>query len=72
MALKISKLRKRWRDCEHLATPNNITKYEFACCRDCIYRKQAMTIKPRPLKHGPVKWLMKDGKILNKGEISYE
>ena len=65
MSYKITKPRKRWRDIDHLATPNNVMKYEFACCRDCIYRKQAMAIKPKPLKNGKVKWLMKDGKVVN-------
>ena len=65
MPLKIRRIRKPWKDCEHLATPLNITKYEFACCRDCVYRKQALHIKPKPLKHGNVRWLMKDGKELN-------
>ena len=66
MAYKITKPRKRWRDIDHLATPNNIMKYEFACCKDCIYRKIAsMKVKVKAMKHGPVKWLMKDGKVVN-------
>jgi hypothetical protein len=40
-------------------------KYEFACCKDCIYRKQAIAIRPKSLKNGKVKWLMKDGKVVN-------
>lgn len=65
MAYKITKPRKRWRDIDHLATPNNIMKYEFACCKDCIYRKQAIKMRVKALKHGPVKMLMKDGKTVN-------
>ena len=62
---KITKPRKAWRDVDHLATPTNVMKYEFACCKDCIYRKQAMTIKPKPLKNGEVRWIMKNGEALN-------
>lgn len=65
MISKKSRLRKPWKDCEHPATPLNITKYEFTCCKDCIYRKQVLHIKPKPLKHSAVKWIMKDGKELN-------
>jgi hypothetical protein len=65
MPLKKSKLRKPWKDCEHLATPDNMMKYEFACCKDCVYRRQVAHHKPRALRSGPVKWLMKDGKELN-------
>ena len=64
MAYKIKKLRKAWKDMDHLATPVNVMKYEFACCRDCIYRKQALHIKPRWLKNGPCIYLMKDGKAI--------
>lgn len=58
-------LRKQWKDIDHLATASNITKYEFACCRDCVYRKIALAIKPKKLRSGKVKWLMKDGKVIN-------
>ncbi len=62
---KITKPQVPWKAKEHLATPSNITKYEFACCKDCIYRKQALHITPKALRSGPVKWIMKDGKELN-------
>ena len=65
MPLKIKRPRKPWKAVDHLATPVNITKYEFACCKDCVYRKQALHIKPRALKHGEIKWIMKDGKVVN-------
>lgn len=65
MTFKITKLRKQWKDIDHLATPKNITKYEFACCKDCIYKKQALCIRPKAQKHGLVKWIMKDGKVIN-------
>ena len=62
---KITKPRKQWKDVDHLATPSNITKYEFACCKDCVYRKLALKPKPRHEKNGPCKIIMKDGKELN-------
>lgn len=62
---KITKPRKQWKDCEHLATAKNITKYEFACCKDCVYKKLALKIMPKKQKHGEVKWIMKDGKQVN-------
>jgi hypothetical protein len=62
---KIPKPRIPWKHKDHLATPSNIAKYEFACCKDCIYRKQALNIVPKALRHGSVKWIMKDGKVIN-------
>jgi len=65
MTVKITKPRKPWKDIDHLATPANIAKYEFACCKDCIYRKLALHIRPKPIKAGPCYWIIKDGKPVN-------
>jgi hypothetical protein len=62
---RIKRKRLVWRDREHLATPANITRYEFACCQDCIYKKQAFQVKPKWQKDSPGKWIVKDGKTLN-------
>ena len=53
-----------WKDREHLATPNNIMKYEFACCKDCIYRKRALkkNLYRRGIRSGPCIWIMRNGK----------
>jgi hypothetical protein len=59
---KIKRRSIAWKDREHLFTPENITKYEFACCRDCIYRKLAGHPKVKALACGPVVWIMRDGK----------
>ena len=61
----IRKPKPQWKDREHLFTPSNITKFEFACCRDCIYKKVAMKRRVRALKSGPCIWIMKDGRLLD-------
>lgn len=63
--IKKIQLREQWKDIDHLATASNIMKYEFACCWDRVYKKVSMAIKPKPLKHGEVKWLMRDGKVIS-------
>ncbi len=65
MEPKIQKRVVAWRDREHLFTPSNITKYEQACCRDCIYRKCSIKRSVRPLPNGPVIWIMRDGKAID-------
>ena len=62
---KIRKPRKQWKDVDHLATPSNITKYEFACCKDCVYRKLALHMSTKKEKNGPVRWIMRGGKEVN-------
>lgn len=62
----IKKPKPSWRHREHLFTAENITRLEFACCKDCIYRKQAAHIKVRALPCGPVVFIMKDGKEVKK------
>lgn len=54
-----------WKDREHLFTPSNITKFEFACCKHCIYKRTALHPKVRPLKNGPCIWIMRGGKMLD-------
>ena len=61
----IRKPQPSWKDREHLFTPSNITKFEFACCRHCPYKKTTAHPKVRPLKNGPYIWIMKDGKMLD-------
>ena len=58
----ISRKKVPWKDREHLFTPSNITRYEFACCKDCIYRKISCIRKAKALSNGPVTWIIKDGK----------
>jgi len=61
--IKRSQLSKKNRDC--LFTPKNITKYEFAHCRDHAYKKIALKQKVRSLCDGPCIWIMKNGKIVD-------
>jgi hypothetical protein len=65
MPYKITKPHRPWKSIDHLATPSNITKFEFACCQKSIYRKHFTKIKPSAEKNGPVKWIKKEGKDLN-------
>ena len=61
--IKRSQLSKKNRD--GLFTPENITRYEFAHCRDHIYKKIALKRKIEPLPNGPCIWIMKNGKIVD-------
>lgn len=57
------KVKKRWVNREHLFTPENITKYEFAMAREsraAICRKCKMN-QPKPLPNGPVLFIVKNG-----------
>jgi hypothetical protein len=51
-----------WKDREHLFTAANITKLEFTCCKDYVYRKRSLRRKAMALPHGPCIIIMKDGK----------
>jgi hypothetical protein len=58
----------KWKHKEHLATPTNIVKQELSDAYELRYnaiRPTKVTFKPKPLKNGPVKWLVKDGKQLD-------
>jgi hypothetical protein len=59
---KIRKKRIPWKDREHLFTPQTITKLEFICTRSCPYRRPFAKCRSKALKHGPVIWIVKDGK----------
>ena len=48
--IKRSQLSRKDRDC--LFTPENITKYEFAHCREHVYKKIALKQKVRSLCDG--------------------
>ena len=62
----IRRPRPQWKDREHLFTPSNITKFEFACCRDCVYKKRAAGKRKEPKGlNGPCIWIMKDGRLLD-------
>jgi len=61
----IRRLRPPWKDREHLFTPSNITRLEQLCCRNCIYRKQTIRMRIKALRHGPVIWIVRNGKPVN-------
>jgi len=64
MTFKITKPRIPWKHKEHLATPQNVAKYEFACCADCAYRKQYAHYKNRKQRPSKVRWIVKAGEVL--------
>jgi len=53
-----------WKRRDHLFTPSNITKLEFASARDKVVRRFSLKIKPKPLPNGPIKHLMNNGVYL--------
>jgi hypothetical protein len=58
----IRKPQPQWKDRDHLFTPSNITKYEFACSREKMnHTTCCIKIKPKALPHGPVKHLFTAG-----------
>ena len=61
---KSSKKPIPWKYREHLFTPSAITKLELICTREhCPYRRSASPkCRSRALRHGPVIWIVRDGK----------
>ena len=60
----IRKPQPSWKDREHLFTPSNITKYEFATLKDKVYPVHCgVKMRVRALKPGPVKHLF-NGAVL--------
>jgi hypothetical protein len=60
----------KWKHRDHIATPANITKQMLSESYDLRYtgnmRKDKSTaFKPRAERCGKVKWLMKDGQVVN-------
>lgn len=62
MKLTLPKPKTSWKDREHLFTPSNITKFEFASLKEKVSPPSCnikMVIKALP--HGPVKHLLGRG-----------
>jgi len=59
----------RWKDEDHIMTPENITKLSFIAAKEDhpLYKLPTAPrhLKPRASKCGPVIWIMKDGKPVN-------
>jgi hypothetical protein len=54
-----------WKHREHLFTPSNITKFEFACsCDKKCPRKISIHIKVKYQRRGKVVWIMKGGQLI--------
>lgn len=62
-----------WKYREHLFTPANITKLEFASLKEKVYPSPCnIKIKVRALSHGPVKYLGGVFKLLTTEEQFFE
>lgn len=62
----------RWTHSDHIFTPNHMMKEEFSNSKVPTYIKPARRFSPKPLKHGPVIYLMKDGKEVRDGVSNEE
>ena len=62
MKLTLSKPTAPWKDREHLFTPANITKLEFASLKEKVYPSSCnVKMRVKALSHGPVKRLFNRG-----------
>ncbi len=59
--------KERWIDQDHLFTSESMTKLEVLNAeevRKSINHTKKLKFKPRALRCGIVRWLMKDGKVI--------